>query len=80
MRLTKRGWHFLQSREITSYPIELKERMLPIHLLNLERYIQYPYYIHTLTHISVFDEVTAVMLALNSNNLGKYLKDLKENQ
>jgi len=70
------GYRFL-STKLKSYQFELKSRILPKTLLQLERYIEYPYYIKNLTTIAVFDEETALMLALNANNLQKYLDDLE---
>lgn len=81
MRLTKQGWVYLtNSLQIEKHTFKLSEAIRPKTLLQLERYIQYPYYVHTLKEISIFDESTAVMLILNSNNLQKYLDDLEKHQ
>lgn len=79
LRLTRAGWHVL-GKQVKSYKFELPVPILPRTLIQLERYIQHPYYIHTLKMISVFDEQTAVMLALHANNLQKYLDDLESQQ
>lgn len=76
LRLTKSGWNVL-GKQVKSYKFELPVAILPKTLIQLERYIEHPYYIHSLKLISIFDEQTAVMLALHANNLQKYLDDLE---
>lgn len=79
MRLTKIGFEYLsQFLSITKYEFKIKEKLMPWHLVALERHIQYPYYIKTLKEIIVFDEVTAMMLGLHGNDLDRYLKNLEE--
>ena len=66
--------------ELTKYDFKLPEKIKPKVLLQLERYIAYPYYIHTLTRISVFDEETAIMLQLHGSDLETYLNNLEKHQ
>jgi hypothetical protein len=68
------------AKQVKSYRFDLPVAMRPRTLIQLERYIEHLYYIHTLKSISVFDEQTAVMLVLNANNLQKYLDDLGSEQ
>jgi hypothetical protein len=78
MRLTKSGWnHLCHHLDLIDYKFTLKDKISPKNLLQLERYIRFPYYVQTLRQIHIFDESTALMLTLNSNNLQKYLNDLE---
>ena len=67
----------IASKKFQESKFELPVAILPKTLIQLERYIEHPYYIHSLKLISIFDEQTAVMLALHANNLQKYLDDLE---
>lgn len=81
MRLTKAGYTYLTGPiSLTKYDFKLHEKIKPKVLLQLERYIAYPYYIHTLTRISVFDEETAIMLQLHGSDLETYLNNLEKHQ
>lgn len=78
MRLTYQGYVYLtQHVKLDPYQFTLTEAIRPGTLLQLERHIKYPYWIKTLTQIGMFDETTALMLTLNSNNLQKYLNDIE---
>lgn len=81
MRLTKAGYVYLTGPiNLTKYDFKLPEKIKPKVLLQLERYIAYPYYIHTLNRISVFDEETAIMLQLHGSDLETYLNNLEKHQ
>lgn len=79
MRLTEAGFYYIRNvLEYASYDFRLDKKITPLVLLQLEKYIQYPYFIQNLTRIHVFDETTAVMLNLNNRNLEQYLSNLED--
>lgn len=81
MRLTKAGFVLLQKQlKLTYYEFALADKIKPKVLLQLERYIQYPYFIHSLSKIMVLDEATAIMLQLHGNDLETYLNNLEQHQ
>ncbi len=81
MRLTRAGFKYLRQRlGVTEYSFELPEKITPKVLLQLERYIHYPYFILNLKKIMVFDERTAIMLQLHNNDLETYLDNLEQHQ
>ena len=81
MRLTKAGFLLLQKQiKLTYYEFVLVDKIKPKVLLQLERYIQYPYFIHSLTKIMILDETTAIMLQLHGNDLETYLNNLEQHQ
>lgn len=52
--------------------------MLPKTLLQLEKFIPYPYYISHIDRIVVFDEVTSLTLTLYNNDLQTYLNNVQK--
>jgi hypothetical protein len=81
MRLTRAGFKYLkQYLDITYYEFRLKEKITPKILLHLERYIEYPYFILSLSKIIVFDEQTAIMLQLHDGDLETYLNNLEQHR
>jgi len=81
MRLTQAGFYYLKNvLEIESYEFKLSKKITPLALVQLEKYIQYPYFIHNLKKIHVFDESTAIMLSLHGNDLETYLSNLENHQ
>lgn len=81
MRLTRAGFKYLKQRlGVIDYSFELPEKITPKVLLQLERYIHYPYFILNLKKIMVFDERTAIMLQLHNNDLETYLDNLEQHQ
>jgi hypothetical protein len=81
MRLTKAGYtHLTLNIQLTRYEFKLPEKIKPKVLLQLERYIAFPYYIQSLSRISVFDEETAIMLQLHGSDLETYLNNLEKHQ
>jgi hypothetical protein len=81
MRLTKAGYVYLTVNiQLTRYEFKLPEKIKPKVLLQLERYIAFPYYIQSLSRISVFDEETAIMLQLHGSDLETYLNNLEKHQ
>lgn len=81
MRLTKAGFLLLQKQiKLTYYEFVLVDKIKPKVLLQLERHIQYPYFIHSLSKIMVLDETTAIMLQLHGNDLETYLNNLEQHQ
>jgi len=81
MRLTSAGFFYFKNvLKVESYEFKLKKKISPRVLLQLEKNIQYPYYINNLTKIHVFDETTAIMLQLHDHNLETYLNNLEAHQ
>lgn len=79
-RLTKNGYHWFASiAKITGHTIELEEKIMPKHLLQLEKLFTEPYYIQNLKTIVVYGETDAIMLRLHSGNLATYLDNLESN-
>lgn len=79
-RLTKFGFScFVNRLEFTNINILLKEKISPKVLLQLEKYLEYPYFILNLKALILFDEVTAIMLQLNDGDLETYLSNLEQN-
>ncbi len=79
-RLTKTGYHWFASiAKISGHTIELEEKIMPKHLLQLEKLFSEPYYIENLKTIVVYSETDAVMLQLHSGDLATYLDNLESN-
>lgn len=64
------NWHF----------VELKDKMMPKQLLQMERLITAPYVIRRLASIYVLDETTAIMLQLHAGDLNTYLQNLEDHR
>lgn len=80
MRLTRQGFAYVKHHlKIEYFDFTLKEKLLPRALVQLERCINHPYFITSLTEITVFDEATAIMLHLNGSDLQTYLNNLENN-
>ena len=80
MRLSKTGFKCL-SEKVTGfslYEITLNKPITPKQLIQLERLLTEPYSITSLTTIWVHSETDAIMLRLNSGNLGMYLDSLQD--
>ena len=81
MRLTRAGFVYLkQQLKLQYYEFKLPVKITPKVLLQLERLIHYPYFVHNLTKIMVFDEETAIMLQLHGNDLETYLDNLEQHR
>lgn len=81
MRLTRVGYTYLkQYLKLTYYEFKLVNQIKPKVLLQLERLVHYPYFVHNLTKIMVFDEQTAIMLQLHGSDLETYLDNLEQHQ
>ncbi len=79
MRLTREGFQFASfTVKIQHYSHTLGEEILPKTLLQLEKSLQYPYYIKTLKELIVFDEATSFTLILYNNNLQQYLDNIQK--
>ena len=79
-RLTKTGYYWFASiAKIAGHTIELEEKIMPKHLLQLEKLFSEPYYIENLKTIVVYSETDAVMLQLHSGDLATYLDNLESN-
>jgi hypothetical protein len=81
MRLSKIGYTYLKNYvKLVCYEFNLKNKIKPKTLLQLEKFIQYPYYVFNHNKIVVFDEQTAIMLQLHNNDLETFLNNLEEHQ
>jgi hypothetical protein len=79
MRLSYTGFQFASvTAKIAHYSHTLGEKILPKTLLQLERSLQYPYYIVDLSHLKVFDEATSTTLILYNNELQTYLNNIEK--
>ena len=79
MRLTSAGFFYFKNvLHLASHRFKLQKKLTPKTLLQLEKFIQYPYYILNSTNLVVFDETTAIMLQLHDSNLEIYLNNLEE--
>lgn len=79
MRLSKEGVNYATGQaKIHYYTHDLEQIILPKTLLQLEKIVQYPYYITNLKKIIVFDEVTSLTLTLYNNNLQTYLDNVQK--
>ena len=79
MRLTKEGANYVTSHaKIRFYMHELTGAILPKTLLQLEKILEYPYYIPTVKKIAVFDERTSLTLTLYGNDLQTYLDNVQK--
>jgi CRISPR/Cas system-associated endonuclease/helicase Cas3 len=80
-RLTSLGFKWIKKNtKLKLHEIDLQEKILPKQMLQLERLLHEPYYIHTLKKIYVFSEQDAVMLQLHGGDLVTYLNNLQQNQ
>ena len=78
MRLSKEGVNYATFHaKIHYYTHDLEQIILPKTLLQLEKIIQYPYYIAQIKKIIVFDEVTSLTLTMYNNNLQTYLDNVQ---
>jgi hypothetical protein len=80
MRLTREGFVLLKQLKLKYYDFKLLSAILPRQLLQLERHIHHPYFVHNLSKISIFDEASAIMLQLHGGDLATYLKNLDQTQ
>ena len=80
-RLSGRGLKWIKKHtKLKLHEIDLQEKIMPKQLLQLERLLHEPYYIHNLKKIYVFSEQDAVMLQLHGGDLVTYLNNLQQNQ
>ena len=81
MRLSRVGATWLAKRtSFVLHQIKLGKQITPKNLLQLERLLTEPYYIASLTELWVHSETDAIMLTLNSGNLGMYLDSLQDSK
>lgn len=79
MRLSREGVNYATAHaKIQSYTHDLGAIILPKTLLQLEKIIEYPYYILKLDKIMVFDESTSLTLTLYNNDLQTYLDNVQK--
>ena len=80
LRLTAVGhkWFATTARQ-RFYQIDLIEKILPRHLLQLERLVHSPYYIKSSQTLYVLSEQDAIMLQLHGGDLATYLDNLAAN-
>lgn len=79
MRLTKEGAGYATAHaKIHYYKHDLERIILPKTLLQLEKILDYPYYIPKIKTIIVFDERTSMTLTLYNNDLQTYLDNVQK--
>lgn len=79
MRLSKEGANFASTQAKIHYYIhDLGGIILPKTLLQLEKILEYPYYIPQLKKIMVLDERTSLTLTLYGNDLQTYLDNVQK--
>jgi len=79
MRLTKIGVNFaIEKAKIYYYKHKINSRIMPKTLLQLERILEYPYFVQDLETILIFDERTSLVLTLYNDNLQSYLNNEQE--
>ena len=79
MRLSKAGFNFVVTRvDIQCYSHCLEGKIRPKTLLQLEKILEYPYYIENVNTLKVFDQNTSVTLTLYNNNLQSYLDNVQK--
>lgn len=79
MRLSKEGVHYATTHaKIHYYSHDLGRIILPKTLIQLEKILEYPYYIPQIKKIIVFDEATSLTLTLYGNDLQTYLDNVQK--
>jgi hypothetical protein len=79
MRLSREGVNYaINHAKIYHYLHNLDNKIMPKTLLQLEKTLEYPYYISTLTKLIVFDERTSLTLTLYNNDLQTYLNNVQK--
>lgn len=79
MRLSKEGASYATTHaKIRYYSHDLEKIILPKTLLQLEKILDYPYYIPKLKTIVIFDEMTSMTLTLYNNDLQTYLDNVQK--
>jgi hypothetical protein len=79
MRLSKEGVNYATTHaKIHHYTHDLTSTIVPKTLLQLEKILEYPYYIQQLKKIVVFDERTSLTLTLYGNDLQGYLDNVQK--
>lgn len=79
LRLSRLGYSFVTTRvDLKAYPHVLTAKVLPKTLLQLEKFIENPYYLSHSDRIIVFDESTSITLTLYGNDLQTYLDNVQK--
>jgi len=79
MRLSKEGASYATTHaKIHYYKHDLERIILPKTLLQLEKILDYPYYIPKIKTIVLFDEMTSMTLTLYNNDLQTYLDNVQQ--
>lgn len=74
LRLTKEGYQYFTNRaNYKFYTHILKNMLLPVHLIQMEKYITCPYFVNSLTKVSVFDQQLSMVITLYNDDLQQYL-------
>ena len=81
LRLTSAGYYYFKNvLEVIIYDFDLRRPLTPKMLLQLEKYMQYPYFVFNKKKVIAFDEATAIMLELHGGDLETYLNNLEQHQ
>lgn len=79
MRLSKTGFNFVTTAvDIQCYSHDLEQKIRPKTLIQLEKFLDYPYYIFSVNKIKIFDRATSMTLILYGNNLQSYLDNIQK--
>lgn len=79
LRLSRLGYSFVTTRvDLQAYSHLLDSKIMPKTLLQLEKFLDYPYYIYNLKNLIVFDEATSITLTLYGNDLQTYLDNVQK--
>jgi len=79
MRLSNQGANYATIHaKIHYYSHDLSSVIMPKTLLQLEKILEYPYYISQIKKIIVFDERTSLTLTLYDNDLQSFLDNVQK--
>ncbi len=74
LRLTKEGYQYFTNRaNYKFYTHILKNMLLPVHLVQMEKHITCPYFVNNLTKVSVFEQELSMVITLYNDDLQQYL-------
>lgn len=79
LRLHSNSYHIVKKCFLPYWEFALTSSIRSRHLLYMEKYFTSPYYIYPVTmhrRILVWGETESIMIALHTNDLGKYLDNL----
>ena len=76
LRLSKEGYYYFANRaNFVFYNHNLKNKLSPLNLVQMERHMKCPYYINNLTKVSLIEQSISMVLSLYDNDLQRFLID-----